>query len=114
MPLDEDNSFDFPSKRAGMQSLQAFRDNKRGVGALLPRNRTLYIRLSGEGDERRADLMRLLALYPGHSSVCLFFADTRKTETLSILAEDCGALYKRLCTLLPEEDVVFKFNRGKR
>ncbi len=109
-PLDEDMSYDFPSLRAANMSLQAYRDSKRG-GTALPRNRSLYIRLKSESDPRRADLLRLLQLYPGHSSVCLFYSDTRKTETPSFYVQDCGALLKKLCVMFEEEDVVFKFNK---
>ena len=109
-PLDEDMSYDFPSLRAANMSLQAYRDSKRG-GTALPRNRSLYIRLKSESDPRRADLLRLLQLYPGHSSVCLFYSDTRKTETPSFYVQDCGTLLKKLCVMFEEEDVVFKFNK---
>jgi len=114
LPLNEDNSYDFPSLRAKLQAKQSYRDSKSGGGAPALRNRTLYIRLKSENDPRKADLLRLLALYPGHSSVCLFYADTRKSEAPSLRVDDCGELVKKLCMMFSEEDIVFKFNRGKR
>jgi DNA polymerase-3 subunit alpha len=114
MPLSEDSSYDFPAQRAKMQAKQAYRDSKSGKGAPLARNRTLYIRLKSRADERKTDLMRLLDLYPGHSNVCLFYADTRQSENLPIQADDCGALFKRLCMMFDEADIVFKFARGKK
>lgn len=110
-PLDEDNSFDFPSLRATNMSLQAYRDSKKSGAAPLPRNRSLYIRLKSQSDERRADLLKLLQLYPGHSSVCLFYSDTRKTETPAFYVQDSGVVLKKLCQMFDEEDVVFKFNK---
>jgi hypothetical protein len=114
MPLNEDSSYDFPSQRAKLQAKQAYRESKSGGGMPLARNRTLYLRLKSRSDERKNDLMRLLNLYPGHSGVCLFYADSRQSEHLQMQVDDCGALYKRLCMMFSEEDIVFKFNRGKK
>ena len=58
--------------------------------------------------------MRLLALYPGHSNVCLFYADTRQSEAPPVFVDDCGGLWRKLCMMFEEEDIVFKFNRGKK
>ena len=110
-PLDEDNSYDFPSLRAANMSLQAYRDSKKSGTAPLPRNRSLYIRLKSQSDPRREDLLKLLQLYPGHSGVCLFYSDTRKTETPALYVQDSGVVLKKLCQMFDEEDVIFKFNK---
>jgi hypothetical protein len=77
----------------------------------MPRNRSLYIRLKSKTDPRKADLLKLLQLYPGHSSIRLFYSDTRETETPAFYVQDSGIVYKKLCQLLDEEDVIFKFNK---
>ncbi|MBR5902657.1 MAG: hypothetical protein IKZ15_00360, partial [Clostridia bacterium] len=104
----------FPAQRAKLQAKQAYRESKSSGIAPPLRNRTLYIRLRSRDDERKSDLMRLLALYPGHSNVLLFYADTRQSENLPLQVDDCGALARKLCMMFDEEDIVFKFNRGKK
>ena len=71
-----------------------------------PRNGTLYLRLPGETDKRYPKVKAILNMFPGDSSVVLYFADTKQRRgTRCVLME---SLLKELRNVLGEGNVVVK------
>ena len=71
-----------------------------------PRTGTLYLRLPGETDKRYPKVKAILNMFPGESSVVLYFADTKQRRgTRCVLME---SLLKELRNVLGEGNVVVK------
>ena len=71
-----------------------------------PRTGTLYLRLPGQEGKLFPKIKAILNMFPGESSVVLYFADTRQRRgTRAILAE---SMLKELKNVLGEENVVLK------
>ena len=71
-----------------------------------PRTGTLYLRLPGESDTRYPKVKAILNMFPGDSSVVLYFADTKQRRgTRCVLME---SLLKELRNVLGEGNVVVK------
>jgi DNA polymerase-3 subunit alpha len=71
-----------------------------------PRNGILYLRLAGETDKRYPKVKAILNMFPGESSVVLYFADTKQRRgTRCVLME---SLLKELRNVLGEGNVVVK------
>ena len=69
-------------------------------------NGTLYLRLPGETDPRYPKVKAMLNMFPGQSSVVLYFADTKQRRgTRCVLMEN---LLKELKNVLGEGNVVIK------
>jgi len=70
------------------------------------RTGTLYLRLPGESDKRYPKIKAILNMFPGDSTVVLYFADTKQRRgTRCVLMEN---LLKELKNVLGEENVVVK------
>ena len=71
-----------------------------------PRTGTLYLRLPSETDKRYPKVKAILNMFPGESSVVLYFADTKQRRgTRCVLME---SLLKELRNVLGEGNVVVK------
>ena len=71
-----------------------------------PRTGTLYLRLPSEADPRYRKVKAMLNMFPGQSSVVLYFADTKQRRgTRCVLME---SLLKELKNVLGEGNVVIK------
>ena len=69
-------------------------------------NGTLYLRLPGESDPRYPKIKAILNMFPGSSTVVLYFADTKQRRgTRCVLME---SLLKELKNVLGEGNVVIK------
>ncbi|MBQ7623772.1 MAG: hypothetical protein IJS65_00665, partial [Clostridia bacterium] len=101
--LTEDESYAFPSARAQTEA------GKNGN----PRSRTFYIKLSSQSDARRDTALSIMRKYPGNSEICLFYADTRKTETPPFKARDCAEAFRELSGLFDETELIIKFKRAR-
>ena len=72
----------------------------------VPQNGTLYLRLTGEADPRYPKVKAILNMFPGSSSVVLYFADTRQRRgTRCVLME---SMLKELRNVLGDGNVVIK------
>jgi len=70
------------------------------------RTGTLYLRLPSESDKRYPKIKAILNMFPGESSVVVYFADTKQRRgTRCVLMEN---LLKELKNVLGEENVVTK------
>jgi DNA polymerase-3 subunit alpha len=71
-----------------------------------PRQGTLYLRLPSETDPRYRKVKAMLNMFPGDSSVVLYFTDTKQRRgTRCVLME---SLLRELRNLLGQENVVLK------
>lgn len=74
--------------------------------AAQPKNGTLYLRIPGETHKHYPKVRAMLNMFPGESSVVLYFADTKQRRgTRCVLQE---SLLRELKNLLGQENVVLK------
>ncbi|MEF2838705.1 MAG: DNA polymerase III subunit alpha [Oscillospiraceae bacterium] len=74
--------------------------------AARPKNGTLYLRIPGETHKHYPKVRAMLNMFPGDSSVVLYFADTKQRRgTRCVLQE---SLLRELKNLLGQENVVLK------
>ena len=71
-----------------------------------PRTGTLYLRLPSETDKRYPKVKAILNMFPGESSVVLYFADTKQRRGTRCVLMD--SLLRELKSLLGEGNVVTK------
>ena len=72
----------------------------------LPKTGTLYLRLTGESDPRYRKVKAMLNMFPGESSVVLFFEDTRQRRGTRCVLKD--SLLMELKNVLGEANIVLK------
>jgi len=71
-----------------------------------PRQGTLYLRLTGEADARYRKVRAILNMFPGESTVVLYFEDTKQRRgTRCVLAD---SMLRELKNVLGEGNVVLK------
>ena len=70
------------------------------------RSGTLYLRLSGERDPRYRKVKAILNMFPGESSVVLYFADTKQRRGTRCVLMD--SMLRELKTVLGDANVVIK------
>ena len=71
-----------------------------------PSQGTLYLRLPGEADPRYRKVKAMLNMFPGDSSVVLYFADTKQRRGTRCVLMD--SLLTELRNVLGQENVVIK------
>ncbi len=71
-----------------------------------PKNGTLYLRLPSESDSRYRKVKAMLNMFPGESSVVLFFEDTRQRRGTRCVLMD--SLLQELKNVLGEANIVLK------
>ena len=106
--LNEDESFSFPSARAQIQAGKRSYGRSDALSA-----RTFYVKLSSQSDARRDTALSIMRKYPGNSEICLFYADTRKTETPPFKTRDCAEVFRELSALFDSTELIIKFKRAK-
>ncbi|MBQ9930067.1 MAG: DNA polymerase III subunit alpha [Oscillospiraceae bacterium] len=67
---------------------------------------TLYLQLKGESDERFGKVRAIVNMFPGNSTVKVFFADTRKLMGAKAALDD--VMIRELRALLGDDNVVLK------
>ena len=81
-------------------------DPREEHSAPIPENATLYLRLPGEEGKLFPKVRAILNMFPGDSSVVLYFADTkRRRGTRAALMEP---MLRELRNVLGTENVVLK------
>ena len=71
-----------------------------------PKEKTLWVKLPSKDDPRYERIKLILIMFPGKSTMKIYFNDTKKIVGTRCIIHD--ALIKELCEMLGDDNVVVK------